>query len=497
MASGGVSACWNLRISLMGPEQEIIEVPSDFRKEGPFYGAVDGFDPLGGISGWVVAHDGSEEAVLVEAVYGGERIGSASADTSRSDIAKLLGRDVLCAFTFRWSDFDSELVMRLAENGDRRVRFVVGSKRYGLTCLHGDITLGQIAERMPRPSSISYWQGSKDTLFEAIRSKRRVAIIASFTNQRFLLSYHRSLINRLAAAGYAVIQVHSEARTSLREQADSIENLSCLIRRGNSGYDFASWAAGIELLADAWRSVDELLLVNDSNFGKVDLVFPALDRSDGQFICLTDSYETSYHAQSYFMLFRKGALHEGAVLDFFETYAFPSVKEEVIRHGELGLTRGMLACGIELTPLCPYQRVASRWLDELPATIERVREIYHDLGLWRPRALENRLETFAHVAEAIINNKPLNPSHFFWRTLISGFNHPFVKRELIMKNPAHVPDLLLAFMTDEAAGVLDKSEILQYARLEGGSPIMELERRTEDMLEAEGPRRAGPQERAA
>ena len=480
----------------MSPE-EVIEVPGDFRKEGPYHGAVDGFDPLAGISGWVVAHSGSDDAVLVEAVYRGQLIGSAWADTSRSDIAKLLGRDQPCAFTFRWTDFDPELVLRLAESGDRRVSFVVGGKRYGLACPHGDITLGQIAERMPRPSCTSYAQGSRDSLIEAVRSRNRVAIVASFTKQRFLLSYHRALIDRLAGAGYVVILVHSEARASLREQVDSIENLTCLHRRGNSGYDFASWAAGIELVAEEWRSVDELLLINDSNFGKVDLIFPILDRCDGQFICLTDSYETSYHAQSYFMLFRKDALHEGAVLDFFETYAFPSVKEEVVRHGELGLTRGMLACGFELTPMCPYQRVAGQWLDELPATIERVRGIYQDLGLWRQRALENRLESFAHVAEAIMNNKPMNPTHFFWRTLIRGFNHPFVKRELIMKNPANVPDLLLAFMSNEAAGVLDRGEILQYARLEGGNPIMELERRPEDMLEEEGPRLADAQERAA
>lgn len=479
----------------MSSGHEATEVPVDFGNESPFHGAVDWFDPMIGICGWTVALDRLDDPIMVEAVYCGERIGSALTAVIRPDISKVLGRELHCGFTFAWSNFDSEVVLRLAETGDGPVRFLVGNEGNALGCVHGDITLAQIAEMIPYGPCISHKDGNRDGLSEAIKRKRRIAILASFSNQRFLLSYHRSVINRLATAGYVVILVHSEADTLLREKADTIENLSCLIRRGNRGYDFGSWATGIEVLADDWASIDELLLINDSNFGKVDLILPILDHCDGQFVCLTDSYEHSYHAQSYFMLMRKDALQEGGVLGFFEKYTFPTSKDEVIRHGELGLTRAMLARGIELTPLCPYQRVAGRWMDELPATVERVRRLYHTLGLCGQRPLEKRLEAFANVAEAIVSNRPLNPSHFFWRTLIMRFNHPFIKRELIMKNPANVPDLPLAFMTNEAAHVLDKSEVLQYARFEGGSPMIDLEWRVEGTVEGEGPHIAPMPER--
>lgn len=470
----------------MGADQEVIDVPADFRDESPFHGAVDGLDSMAGIRGWVVAREDPDRLIAVEAVYDGRLIGSVKATSGRSDIAKLLGHDLDCGFTFKWTDFDSELVLRLAQKGDGAIRFVVGHKRYGLVCLHGDITLGEIADRVPRPACTSYGPGGKASFVDALKSRGRIAVIASFTSQRFVLSYHRSLIDRLAGGGYVVMMVHSEGRRCLNEEAATIENLSCLIRRGNSGYDFASWAEGIGLLAAHWQHLDELLLINDSNFGKVDRIFPVLAETPGEFICLTDSYETSYHAQSYFLLFRKGALREGGLLEFFDKYGFPAAKEDVIRLGELRLTAVMQSGGFELTPLCPYERVAGQWLDELPKTIDRVRDIYHHLGLWRQEPLEDRLESFAEVAEAIVNNKPINPSHFFWRPLIRHFNHPFVKRELIMKNPGNVPDLLLAFLTNETADILDRAEVLQYARIEGGSPMIDRERRLEDAKVAEG-----------
>ncbi len=33
---------------------------------------------------------------------------------------------------------------------------------------------------------------------------------------------------------------------------------------------------------------------------------------------------------------------------------------------------------------------------------------------------------------------PLNPTHFFWDTLITDFNCPFIKRELIRENPVGI-----------------------------------------------------------
>jgi hypothetical protein len=326
----------------------------------------------------------------------------------------------------------------------------------------------------------SFIHGSQRHFYEKLKRARRVAVLASFSNQQYLLTYQRSLVAALADAGYVVIQVHNEGDRALEECVDSVYGLSCLVCRGNSGHDFGSWAVGIGLVADKWDDVDELILINDSNFGKLGFVLPILDQTKGQFICLTDSYEQCYHAQSYMILFRREALQEGSVLAFFDCYPFPSVKSEVIRQGELGLTRQILASGIDLTPLSPYEQVAGKWLDALPTTVERMRSAFLDLAANRGRRFDERLEVIEAVADSILSGKPLNPSHFFWRTLIADFQHPFVKRELIMKNPANVPDLFLVHTRQEAEHLLVSEELLQYARLEGGSPIVAVGRGHEE-----------------
>jgi hypothetical protein len=62
----------------------------------------------------------------------------------------------------------------------------------------------------------------------------------------------------------------------------------------------------------------------------------------------------------------------------------------------------------------------------------------------RPTVVD--LYSLNHVTEVarenlqgnLIKGNPLNPGHYFWETLITDFKCPFLKRELILVNPAEV-----------------------------------------------------------
>jgi hypothetical protein len=45
----------------------------------------------------------------------------------------------------------------------------------------------------------------------------------------------------------------------------------------------------------------------------------------------------------------------------------------------------------------------------------------------------------ANIYGAVSSGVPLNPTHFFWDHLIGRMDCPFIKRELLLKNPGRVP----------------------------------------------------------
>jgi hypothetical protein len=196
------------------------------------------------------------------------------------------------------------------------------------------------------------------------------------------------------------------------------------------------------------KHVDELVLINDSVVGPMtDLraVFSQLQKSNADIVGLTDSFEKEYHLQSYFLRFDRDLANSPELASFFAGYSFSSDKDKVIEQGELGLSRKFKSSGCRLQAIFPYEEVAGRWLKNVPrltAEIDRLPDA-------APRGDSNRSsaacykqklhQTLNDILDRVINGEPLNPTHFFWDTLIEDFAHPFLKRELISKNPGAIP----------------------------------------------------------
>lgn len=324
----------------------------------------------------------------------------------------------------------------------------------------------------PRESikEIRFPSGTWRDLEDKAKQSRKAAVVASFSKSpEFLRTQHRLFMD-LRNHGYTVIVCHADGADKPARDRRFPEQVDCVIYRTNSGYDFGSWALGIELLSDALDDLDELLLVNDSMFGTLHPVIGMLDRLNSPFQCVTDSYEKEYHAQSYLIRFKRDAIRDRTLRNFFLNYGHYDDKSTVIAKGELGLSGAMLSAGFELDALFPYDRVASAYLDEMASTIGLLKDAYERLGLIGHSNIEGRFSRLNTIAEMLLDGVPMNPTHFFWRILISNFGFSMIKRELLLTNPAQVPDLILAQLSPVLQDIVDKEDVREYSVRENAAP---------------------------
>lgn len=111
--------------------------------------------------------------------------------------------------------------------------------------------------------------------------------------------------------------------------------------RPNVGYDFGTWAATLNAFPSL-RSRPEVLLTNDSlvgPFAPLTEVRTAIDASHSDVFALTESRQISHHAQSFFLLFRRGILADRPWRRFFASVRPERTKEDIVRRYELGVAR--------------------------------------------------------------------------------------------------------------------------------------------------------------
>lgn len=167
----------------------------------------------------------------------------------------------------------------------------------------------------------------------------------------------------------------------------------------NRGFDFAMWKTAMQRLD--LSNVDELVLTNSSVFGPVgDLgaAFAAMSDREADFWAITESFELTWHLQSYFLVLRRPAFESTAFARFFESVLPYREKNNVIFAYELGL---------------------SQWLKEA--------------GL-RPAALLPAPELWSKTPGAMVEPPLANPTKHLPRRLLER-GCPFVKVEALRDNP--------------------------------------------------------------
>jgi hypothetical protein len=200
---------------------------------------------------------------------------------------------------------------------------------------------------------------------------------------------------------------------------DAIATDSVLrIRRANVGRDFGAWRDAAAIALQRFGTPKELLLTNDSVLGPFLPLSPLVDAwcagGDG-FFGLTESLGGGAHLQSYALLGRgEGAVSE--MLGHLAGMKDGRSKWQLVQRGEIGLTQRMLRAGVPCWALFGQARLAA-----LANATTRTRIA--------PRY--SSLEAFARV--------PFNPCHHLWRELVEGMGYPYLKTELIRRNPGKLP----------------------------------------------------------
>jgi hypothetical protein len=234
---------------------------------------------------------------------------------------------------------------------------------------------------------------------------------------------------------------------SFVDAAKSLADL--VVVRDNAGLDFSAWISALHLLGVELDALDELIFANDSVIGPLFPLHEAMTRmaaADCDFWGMTDNWAHAYHLQSYFLCFKRAALQSPALAEYLRHYSHPTDKDEVIAQGEIGLTQTLLAADLRPAAYCPYTEVAKRWLLDLPRRLAEARHSPEALTGATPedpmhRLLSERAGFYSSVASRLRAGQPLNSSHYFWDTLIREFRFPFVKKDLLLRNPVFIPNV--------------------------------------------------------
>lgn len=162
-----------------------------------------------------------------------------------------------------------------------------------------------------------------------------------------------------------------------------------IIVKNNYGYDFGAWKTGLDYLGSKLQDYEQLILVNDSVYGPLfdlESIFTKMKHYDVW--SMTDNHEIEYHLQSYFMVYRKKAFTHPLFIDFWEHFKVYLNKQILIENNEIGFSQTLLHstlhCGVH------YSTKDKHYTNVLQ---------YH------------------------------------WDTLISKHQFPFIKKEVLERNP--------------------------------------------------------------
>lgn len=257
-----------------------------------------------------------------------------------------------------------------------------------------------------------------DTIIKMSENKNlgsKVCLFAHYDNNEQIKDYVLFYLSKIKEIGFDIIFI-STAPISDKVSYKKLNQLcNVVIHRDNIGYDFGSWAEGIKYLKNKNILLEKLLVANDSVYGplySLENIINSFEKSSADFYGLTDSYEFEYHIQSYFMIFNKDVLRSEVWKNFWEKIYVHSVKEEIVRNYEVGLSTLLMNRGFKMGVYLESHNIA------------------HDA------ILENHF-----YKTELLENRKYNITHLLWDFIITKYKYPFIKKELIQKNPLKLKNL--------------------------------------------------------
>lgn len=169
----------------------------------------------------------------------------------------------------------------------------------------------------------------------------RVAVLVHFSASARVSRSFRALVREFADAGYLPLVVSAATTPEPLQWGGGLPDQAVVLRKPNIGYDFGSWAVGLQALPELARSA-HVVLANDSVLGPFQSLKPHLDAfecSDADVWGLTDTRQYFHHLQSYFLGFRRGVLAEKPLARYWADRRVERTKWDIIRRNELALSQ--------------------------------------------------------------------------------------------------------------------------------------------------------------
>lgn len=266
------------------------------------------------------------------------------------------------------------------------------------------------------------------TIKGAEQIKDKVCVFSHFDRRGHIWPHTRDYIDALIEEGFAVVFVSNSASLNSDSEAFAASRSAAIILRRNKGYDFGAYRDGLLHLGESVHGLKCLIFANDSVYGPLIPLRSMLHRMDFSFMDVwmaTDSWQTRYHGQSYFMAFGPTALKHLAFMRFWSSVPNLIFKHSIIRRCEVGLTQHFLSAGLRVGAVWRYLDLVDRISS---------RDLKND-------SLHLADASMIALIQSSQKNLPvLNPTHQLWLELLRD-DFPFIKRELLRDNPTHVKGL--------------------------------------------------------
>ncbi len=290
----------------------------------------------------------------------------------------------------------------------------------------------------------------------------KVAVFVIFATGSKIPGYVFHHLEALKRTGFDVVVISNNRKIGDRSMDRLCRTASVVLRRYNMGYDFGAYRDGILYALNEFPDAREILLVNDSVFGPLTDLSTLFERArnlSGDVVGLIDSAEIRYHFQSFWLLFREGALRLPAFRRFWERMPYLKDKSAVVQAFETGLVTRFEEMGLECEPIFSSLELVRRSIPFLEA---KQRDLLQDLTS-DGTSLEEMLgfQSYSrllfkqhneNLLRMCATGRPLNPTVFLWEPLIVELGFPFLKREIVVRNPANDPILSRIEKTVAATG---------------------------------------------
>ncbi|MCW5724699.1 MAG: hypothetical protein KIS81_07050 [Maricaulaceae bacterium] len=289
----------------------------------------------------------------------------------------------------------------------------------------------------------------------SLTSARDIAVLVTYDPKGRVHDFLLQHMDALAKAGRAVILVSNSPKFPEAEQEKAAARCALVAWRRNRGYDFGAWRDGL-MLAPDYDALDSVIFVNDSVYGPFQPLGPILKRMDAgkaDIWGLTDNWDTRWHLQSYFTLYRRAALQHPDVRRMWREWKHVDSKSWVIRNREIGMAALLQRAGLRCAALWPYRDLVKAF----------TREMSDGAFLANEALTQGERRLLALMMDLVNGGAPMNPTHFFWDALIlDGF--PYLKREVLTVNPIGMPHLYDWERVIHAVSRYDTSMIERHLR---------------------------------